>query len=231
MKVIVVELAGPIHDDMYHSLLAVVSECKREKILRMRKRMDRERTLIGDILVRYCVLKALNIPAECQQFGITGHGKPYLLNHPEFHYNLSHSGRYVVIAVSSAPVGIDVEQISSLNLDIAQMCFSALEHSDLLSKPKELQINYFFDLWTIKESYLKLYGVGLSRPLKSFRVECHHTEIDMFRISGDPNCRVKQYEVDPGYKLSVCSLGDEFPEEAERMNCEQLCSRFLASYR
>ena len=38
------------------------------------------------------------------------HGKPYLVNHPKIHYNISHSGRFVLCAISGVPVGIDIQQ-------------------------------------------------------------------------------------------------------------------------
>jgi 4'-phosphopantetheinyl transferase len=230
MKVIVIDHTEPIGDAVYRRLLEVVSEEKRARILRMRRRIDRERSLIGDIVVRFAATMALNIPVHHHEFGISSCGKPYLVHHPDFHFNLSHSGRYITFVFAAVPVGIDVEQIAPTSFDVAQMFFSSAEYSDLMSRPEELRLMYFYDLWTIKESYLKLRGEGLSRPLNSFYVENCQNEFDIFRIAGDPNCRIKQYAIDPGYRLSVSAASDDFPDKADLEESDQLCSRFLSEY-
>ena len=33
------------------------------------------------------------------------------------------------------------------------------------------KINYFYDLWTLKESYIKTIGKGLYTPLNSFSIK------------------------------------------------------------
>ena len=46
--------------------------------------------------------------------------------------------------------------------------FSKKESEELFSLPLTQQRNRFFDYWTLKESYIKAWGLGLSIPLKDF---------------------------------------------------------------
>lgn len=231
MKVIVIDHTEPVRDDVYYRLLEAVTEQKRAKILRLYRREDRERTLIGDVVVRFAASQALDVPATHLQFGVNSNGKPFLVNHPGFHYNLSHSERYIAFVFAAAPVGIDVEHLTPISFDIAQMFFFPTEYSDLMCLPEKQQLAYFYDLWTIKESYLKLYGEGLSKPLNSFFVELYQNELDRFRIVGDENTFVKQYAIDPGYKLSISAACNDFPEKVVLMKSNLLFRQFFATYR
>ena len=98
--------------------------------------------------------------------GYGAHDKPYLLNCSNVHFNLSHSGTWAVCAVSSNPVGIDVEEHRAYDDGVARLCFTAKEIAWMGRQgdtPKA-----FARLWTRKESYVKLLGTGLSKPPNSF---------------------------------------------------------------
>jgi phosphopantetheine--protein transferase-like protein len=63
-----------------------------------------------------------------------------------------------------------VEEIKPIDLKIARRFFTKREHAHLLEWPEALRTERFFELWTMKESYIKLKGAGLSLPLSSFDV-------------------------------------------------------------
>ena len=91
-------------------------------------------------------------------------GKPYLKKYPDFHFNTSHSKDIIAVAVSSAPVGVDVEILRDVNLKIAERRFTETEKAFVKTNED------FFYVWTRKEAYLKKTGQGLSRSLSSFCV-------------------------------------------------------------
>lgn len=64
--------------------------------------------LVGEILAKTAIKKTFGIDIAKQNFTYTGHGKPYLLNYPDVHFNISHSGEYVACAVADSPVGVDI---------------------------------------------------------------------------------------------------------------------------
>ena len=87
------------------------------------------------------------------------HGKPYFLNVPQLQFSISHSGAYWLCAVSSAPVGLDLQQHRTCQRQaLAHRFFSSAEQ-DFLERTAYAP---FFDLWCAKESYLKFTGEGLS---------------------------------------------------------------------
>lgn len=95
----------------------------------------------------------------------TPSGKPYLPDHPAFHFSISHSGDLVVCAVSSVPVGVDLELPRRLRPGIAARWFSPSEQALLAEAP-----NAFFELWMAKEAVLKEIGCGLSGGLQRISV-------------------------------------------------------------
>lgn len=98
------------------------------------------------------------------------YGKPYIKAYPEFKYNISHSGEYVAIAYGREEVGIDIECIREKDLKIAKRCFHEDEYAYIIQSEFE-QNERFFEIWTMKEAYLKYTGQGINIPLDSFVVE------------------------------------------------------------
>lgn len=100
------------------------------------------------------------------------HGKPAFASYPELHFNLSHSGSLVACALSDRPVGVDVQQlVADLRPSLVRYIMSDQEiaaldalHSD---NAKSL---LFTQLWTLKESYVKATGHGLSHEFPSFKI-------------------------------------------------------------
>ncbi|RTR32680.1 4'-phosphopantetheinyl transferase superfamily protein [Shewanella atlantica] len=109
-------------------------------------------------------------------------GKPCLVAEQRemtgLEFNISHSGDWLVIAVSkdSAAVsedielGVDIERYrTSTNIyPILNHYFTQGESESLLALDEHEQRDRFFDLWALKESYIKAKGLGLALSLKSF---------------------------------------------------------------
>ena len=104
-------------------------------------------------------------------------GKPYLPCHPDLHISVSHSGSWFVCAVSSQPVGVDLQEHTPLRDEtpenaarryckIAGRFFHPLEASFVLENPQE----HFFSVWTAKESYVKFTGSGMDDTYSDFCV-------------------------------------------------------------
>ncbi len=91
--------------------------------------------------------------------------KPFLVDHPEVHFNLSHSGNRVMCAVGPVEVGCDVEVINPAHVKSVVRCLAESEQKLVEGSPLN-----FFRLWTLKESIMKLSGKGFLIPFNSFEV-------------------------------------------------------------
>ena len=58
--------------------------------------------------------------------------------------------------------------MEAINMDIAKRYFHITEFNALLDCDPSVRLSRFFDLWTLKESYIKAVGKGLHLPLDSF---------------------------------------------------------------
>ncbi|WP_286806526.1 MULTISPECIES: 4'-phosphopantetheinyl transferase superfamily protein [unclassified Acetobacterium] len=132
--------------------------------------------------------KALSVGAEillqkavAQSYGIDGplvleagaSGKPWLVDYPQICFNLSHSGDYVVCGLGSRPVGVDIQKMAQPKLRLAKRFFAPSEVDWLLTLPQEEQQQGFYDLWALKEAYMKYTGKGFNLPLHTFAIDCH----------------------------------------------------------
>lgn len=162
-------------------------------------------TISGELLARYSIGMFTGDFTKEIILSFGEKGKPHPDNLSNIHFNISHSGKYVVCTVAPFELGIDVERIRKVNLNIAERFFSPSEISDLMSKPDDSKMQYFITLWTIKESYLKAIGRGLTQHLNSFTIVKH---TDSFRLTG--NAEAEQYgietlQLDEEYMLAVCA--------------------------
>ncbi|MDO5837071.1 MAG: 4'-phosphopantetheinyl transferase superfamily protein, partial [Methanobacterium sp.] len=104
------------------------------------------------------------------------YGKPFLVNHPRVHFNLSHSEEYVACAVSDSPVGVDIERIHEIELDIARHYFFGSEYHYIQNSANKERA--FFQFWVLKESYMKMTGLGFRLGLDEFFIDIQNRPQD-----------------------------------------------------
>lgn len=141
----------------------LLKNCSPERGLRAgryRHDVDALRCLAAEALLHLAAKEGLDLDDEETAVAHGPYGKPYFAAHPEAHFNLSHSGAWILCAVHDAPVGVDVEQEAPERMDTHTFMSpqEALRHSQL---KREDRPNHFFRLWTLKESLLKAAGTGL----------------------------------------------------------------------
>lgn len=210
-----------ITDEQINCLKKIITEENSKRIEKLRFKTDVLRTLYGELLVRYTVSKFLGLDTDKIKIRRDKFNKPYFLDLP-LHFNISHSGDYVVCAVSSHSIGIDIEEISNIDINIAQKFFSKDEWEYLLNLDPPNRKSAFFELWTIKESYIKFIGKGMYMPLNSFSVNLN----DMTKtIAGETMAYFHQYEFS-GYKCAVCSGKIEIPENINYIPAEDILCYF-----
>jgi len=180
--------------------LKFVSGHKRQRFYGMRDSQSMNPTLIGDLLIRFLAIQYLGVSNQNLLFKTTEFGKPYLAesNQP-FHFNLSHSGHWVVCAIDQSPVGIDVQLMEPIDFNLAKNVLPLPAYRHYLNLPPAQQLGYFYDLWTRRESMLKLTGQGLSDPMAD--------PIDQLEKQ---SMYFKYYKLEPEYRLAACALSNQF---------------------
>lgn len=182
------------------------------RLQRFRFERDQHRHLVARALVRTSLSRYAPVEPGCWQFARGVQDKPELAAAPlPLRFNISHSGDFVVCAVSlEFDIGVDIEAMERTNdvLAIARHYFSAPELASLSELPAALQRDRFFDYWTLKEAYMKARGEGISLGLGNFS----------FRLSDDgaiaiaftaaiedhpPDWRFRLFDPAPGYRMAL----------------------------
>lgn len=127
--------------------------------------------------------------------------KPSLIN-GQFKFNISHSGQVLIMAVDIDYIGIDIEQVKSI--DINPTFPSEREQKYLRNK----DLFEFYKIWTVKESFSKNLGLGLSLDFKNFSVDLLKPYI-LFN-SKKFHYSILTYE---NYIISICSENEMLPNE------------------
>ena len=172
-----------------------------------------QRKILGSLMLRAILYRDFDVKPKDIKIGYTEKDKPYLLSHPNIHFNISHSGNWVVFAFSSKKVGIDIEKVKKINFGIAKRFYSDEEQKQLFLLNKKKQLDYFFDLWTLKESYLKALGTGLTKSLSSFTVRLTKGNYSLHEDGVENTVVLKQLFIDRDYKLSVCCFEENIKED------------------
>lgn len=213
-----------VPEKQYNTLLSKLTEEKQEGIQQYVFREDALRSIVADLLIRKSIVTKFQIPNEQIQFETNTYGKPFVKGLPSFHFNVSHSGNWVVCATDNQPIGIDIEEIQPIDFQIAYSFFSRTEIEDIEEKTGNEKLLYFYDLWSLKESYIKMVGKGLSIPLDSFTCRVINDQFFFTSNDGEQSVYLKQYDLDPNYSLSVCQIHPNFSKPVHHISLESLVS-------
>ena len=140
---------------------------RQTKLNQYKQFSDQVRCLVAGLLLRHALGDEL-----AASLTIDSNGKPQLTD-SSIHFNLSHSGNYVILGVSDHIIGVDIEVNAPYSPSVARKCFTLEEQTWLLSNPNNnIQpfSDAFFKLWTGKESIMKAIGQGFRLPPESFQV-------------------------------------------------------------
>lgn len=94
------------------------------------------------------------------------HGKPYFREYPQIHFNISHSGEYGACALSSVPCGLDIQEIRKVRSRRLLERVLSEEEMKIVQSHENME-REFCRFWTRKESFLKLSGEGITRPMNA----------------------------------------------------------------
>lgn len=188
-------------EDEYDAYYSLMSPYKQERVDRFRFVEDKKRTVAGEMLARKAVSEMCNVPVEAVRFDVSPSGKPFAINLP-IEFSISHSGNYAVCAISEKPVGIDIEKIRVVDLNISKRICSDDEliwlfghkpiKEDFLCEDYDLFVR-FLGIWTAKEACFKRQGDKIS----------NFKEINVISISSKGNYTKLSDRMNGEYIVSI----------------------------
>lgn len=162
----------PVPDDRAGAARALLSPAERARLDRLAAPALAAEFLWGRALARSVLARRSARPPAALRFEHGPNGRPSLAGGgPSF--NLSHARGLIALAVAeSGEVGVDVETEARRTdtAAIAHRYFSARELRSFAGLDRAARRHRFFELWTLKEAYLKALGIGIGVPLASFSI-------------------------------------------------------------
>ena len=214
MKIYMTDIIPFGDEKIFAQMLPFITEDRKNKIMQLKKKEDRCRSLAAGLLLEYALREygISLLPGKMQQMYLRfgEKGKPVLNGKTGIHFNLSHSGRYVAGVFSDSEVGIDVEQIRKGQMKVAEHFLCPEEYLALQKGKMKKADCYFTELWTRKESYIKAVGKGMALDLASFCVL--REQVEVLKSEQKEQWYLQSFCPKSGYILSVCAK--------ERIQCK-----------
>jgi len=142
-------------------LAAVLPQKLHESIFKFLKDEDKFKAMVGKLMLLHFA-EQLGYSADwLNQLSTNYYGKPSLPNFPAF--NISHTDGMIVCTLASKPdtiLGIDTEMVRPIEMKHFESCFNEQEWANIQGAESPLQL--FYQYWTMKESFIKADGRGLS---------------------------------------------------------------------
>lgn len=161
-------------------------------------------------------------PEELEQALKTdANGKPYLPDHPEICFNITHCDQLAACVFHDRPIGIDAEFPGYYPDVLVDRALSESEKDFLQSHNADLSENreWFYRLWTLKEAYVKKYGIGVDTDLTDFSFTFSNVQGTLSVSCSDPAILCYQTNLNHGHILSVCYEGPE--PSVKLVSCSQ----------
>ena len=197
--------------------LETLSEGERARAARFHFAADRDRFVASHAALRGILASYLGVEASSLVFGEGAQGKPFLdapAHGRSLRFSLSHSGDLALVAVSlGREVGVDVERVRP-RADLAAFVaryFSPRERQALARISSDDRLRAFYEIWTLKEAYLKACGDGLLRELDAFDVTVGDAQPRLLAVRDRPGdeARWTLRRLDPreGYVAALAGEG------------------------
>ena len=208
-----VDLDAPLAD----SALASLSSEERARATRFAFDRDRQRYLAAHVALRHVLSAATHHAVADLRFEIGPAGKPHLAGSEQYHFNLSHSDRFGLIAISlEAEIGVDLEMLRPMPdwAELVQAHFSPAEFAALeQAEDAPTRDKAFLLGWTRKEACLKAIGIGLDHDLRALQTGVSAATMDLEVVSaGEPiQLSLHSFDSGDGFVASVAFVRSHRP--------------------
>ena len=157
MKYIIKSVNDYKENELYE-FYKIIHKEKRKKIDKYKNIDDKKRSIIGEMILKELLSKE-DVDYNETEFTYNEYGKPFMNNN--IYFNISHSDQYIIVAISNKEIGIDIERIKKTQINVIDQFASDKEKEYILKSPNNIE-ERLFQIYTLKESYLKMKGTNLN---------------------------------------------------------------------
>lgn len=190
--------------------LAYLQSVERERAARFKYDADRWAFIAARALARLVLAHYTNADPDAVRFETNAHGKPRLAGPSDersVRFNVTNTRSCVACAVARGiEVGVDAEELRRAPPGVAERFFAPPENAVLRALEPDCVDAAFFSFWTMKESFMKAIGLGLSLPPDSFAVSLQPPrllEYGRYRAEADA-WAFELLRPTPRHQLAVC---------------------------
>ncbi len=196
-----------------------LSSGEKTRLDRLYFQKHKKQLLLGRVLLRHALSSYEKLAMEQWRLTYNDYGKPRIVDAQQqqfsapLHFNLSHSQGVLVLAVSRlADIGVDIEcNLRARRIKkIASRYFSTTELEHLLALEEAAQQSRFYELWSLKESYIKACGMGLAIDLSHFSFlfgdnHCLSISFHEERVDDPAQWQFWQLRLEEGFDLALAA--------------------------
>jgi 4'-phosphopantetheinyl transferase len=203
------------------------------------REVDRRRALLARVLLRETLSRYAPVAPEAWEFSTNEQGKPEIAAAlgQQLRFNLSHAGALVVCAVTlEHDIGVDVEDTARAcePLELGERVFTSDENRALRGASTRARQQRFFELWTLKEAWLKARGTGFALAPQSASFDLGLPGRIRAQFAGEAEDDPAHWwfallEPEPGTVLALCTRNGglaaplrTFLARPGRARCEEL---------
>lgn len=168
MTIYAIDCTPWLSDENIEQALPHLDDKRRSRIRRLRVPLKRAQCAAAGLLLTHLFGENGNAPTLV--YG--ANGKPYLADKPDTFFSITHSDKWVFLAVADCEIGIDAQMPRKVCPRLAARSTSPEE----LAWVKENTEPNFTRLWTMKEAYLKYTGTGLTVPIREVTISVPPTD-------------------------------------------------------
>ena len=171
---------------------------------------DRRQFLAARGMLRTLLSAYTGVPPGACAIETGRHGRPRLAGQPRIDFNLSHTPGMIAVAVTGGPaVGVDVEGTArAWAPELPRRYFAPAEVEALERLPPAARHARFYEIWTLKEAYVKALGLGLAIPLTAFAMQIDEHGSASVAFDAGAGDRADRWQLhletpDAGFRLAV----------------------------
>jgi len=161
-----------ISDLLFNYLKTLLTKKEKDKLAHYKNSKAQHTALITRAICRLVLSQYTNTTPSDLSFIKNQHGKPELTNNSnKIRFNLSHNNDLIIIAICAKDdIGCDIENpLRKVNIEpLTRRYFSEQEHLEICTLTPKIQQQRFFEMWTLKEAFVKATGIGISLGLDTF---------------------------------------------------------------